>query len=109
MEAEIATRGRRQVSPVASASSNSTNVPTTLVWMKPPGASMEWSAWLSAARCVAASGHCAADTERSAVASAMPAHTSGRLGASSNAAWEAALVILSTLAVRRIGQSKADS
>ena len=51
-------------------------VPTTFVWMKAAGPVIERSTWLSAARCITASGRNAAKAAATAFASPMSASIS---------------------------------
>ena len=75
------------------AASSSTKVPTTLVCTNGPGPSIERSTWVSAARCITASGWWVANTSAMAAASVMSARTSVWRGcpcASSSASSDAA-------------------
>ncbi len=57
------------------ASSSMVKVPTMLVWMNGSAELIERSTWLSAARCITASGLCSSNTARTAARSATSAFT----------------------------------
>ena len=76
MEAERGLAGGVEAGVVPRAASSRVKVPTTLVRTKSAGPSIERSTWLSAARCMTASGSCVSNTWRMAAASAMSARTS---------------------------------